>query len=429
MGSHDDGRLSVSILGGGIAGLTLLRGLLQYPHLDPIVYEATAEYGDVGGGIALHKNAITAMESIDPAIKASYLRGANSMLADEEVEMDTRVIMAEGPFSGELLASLGRAKGRKTISRYDLLNGFCSLVPRDRIRFGKRANRIEDHENGSVTTHFEDGSSATADCVIASDGIHSRTRHHLLGSDHPAADPKNHDEWLLIGKAIPSEHALKHLTKWTDFVPIIIGSKGYFNMMPLDKGKTWNVGCVTRGEATQENVNKTLDPTAWQAYDPEVQNILTLLRDGPGRLVFWNLMDHDAAPLYHRNNVAMIGDAAHATYPFIGNGAAQALEDSAVLHAIFAQVKHKQDITLAFQAFETTRKERSQKVVEASRQCGRIDRYEVDDVPGADPYTREGVDAIKKRYREIGMFTNEVDVYEQNERGVKEFERLLKTRK
>ena len=77
MGSYSNDKLSVIILGGGIAGLTLLRGLLQYPQLDPVIYEATAAYRDVGGGMALHKNAITAMESIDSALKDAYFRSAN----------------------------------------------------------------------------------------------------------------------------------------------------------------------------------------------------------------------------------------------------------------------------------------------------------------------------------------------------------------
>jgi salicylate hydroxylase len=114
--------------------------------------------------------------------------------------------------------------------------------------------------------------------------------------------------------------------------------------------------------------------------------------------------------------------------PFIGNGAAQALEDSAVIHAIFAHVQQKEDLTLAFQAFETVRKERSQLVVEASREAGRIDRFDVGHIPGAHPYTRDGIEAIKKRFKEIGAFTNEVDVVEQNMAGVREFERLVKTR-
>lgn len=65
-------------------------------------------------------------------------------------------------------------------------------------------------------------------------------------------------------------------------------------------------------------------------------------------------------------------------------------------------------------------------MVEALRLCGRMDRYEFDGIPGADPYTREGVDAIKTRYQAIGAFTNEVDVNEQNQRAVREFERLKK---
>lgn len=85
MGSCEKSKLSIIIAGGGIAGLTLLRGLLKCPHLDAVVYEATSAYGDVGGGMALHKNAILAMRSIDPDLQQAYFRKANSILADDEV--------------------------------------------------------------------------------------------------------------------------------------------------------------------------------------------------------------------------------------------------------------------------------------------------------------------------------------------------------
>lgn len=121
----------------------------------------------------------------------------------------------------------------------------------------------------------------------------------------------------------------------------------------------------------------------------------------------------------------MIGDAAHATMPFIGNGAAQAIEDAAVVVHVLSVVQSRNDVATAFQAVENVRKERGQGVVDFSRQCGRIMCYEVDDVPGASLYTREGVDALKAYMGNVAAFTNDADIFEQNRQGVQEFGRLV----
>jgi salicylate hydroxylase len=138
----------------------------------------------------------------------------------------------------------------------------------------------------------------------------------------------------------------------------------------------------------------------------------------------WFMADHDHAPFMCKGNVIMIGDAAHATMPFIGNGAAQAIEDSAVLARVLPLVQTREDVSTAFKALENVRMERGQNVVDYSRQCGRIMRYDLRDVPGADMYTREGLDKLKEYMGKVAVFTNEVDVFEQNERGAEEFQRL-----
>lgn len=205
-------KLTILIIGGGLAGLTLLHGLLRHhPHLDPTVCEATPAYSNVGSGMALLKNAIAAMASIDPLIRDVYFRRANSMLADDEVEMATQVILGEGPMRGEVVAFLGRARGRKTVARWELLRGLNELVPQERIRFGKRFRSVRDLEGGRVEVEFEDGSVAVGDCLIGADGIHSRTRKFLLGERHPAVGLVNHDHWALVGRQVPAEYALEHL--------------------------------------------------------------------------------------------------------------------------------------------------------------------------------------------------------------------------
>jgi salicylate hydroxylase len=67
--------INIAIVGGGIAGLCLARGLSQHPHLHVAVYEATQKYLDIGGGHAFHGNAMRALELIDPELsRASFCK-------------------------------------------------------------------------------------------------------------------------------------------------------------------------------------------------------------------------------------------------------------------------------------------------------------------------------------------------------------------
>ena len=66
------------------------------------------------------------------------------------------------------------------MAQVDLFNGLAKLVQKERLHFGKRLAIIEEKHDGKITLHFEDGSEASADCLIAADGIHSKTRSYLL---------------------------------------------------------------------------------------------------------------------------------------------------------------------------------------------------------------------------------------------------------
>lgn len=419
MGSASPTKLRIAIVGGGIGGLCLARGLIQYDHLDVQVYEAAAKFLQVGAGLALHANAISAMDLIDPEIKQTYFRKANSMAADDEVEMATQVIMAEGKFKGETIAALGRAKGRKTVARHDLLAGYLSLVPEERVHFCKRLVDVEQHDR-EVVLSFEDGTQATADCLIGADGVHSCTRKYLLGADHPAANPVNFDRRYRVGTLVDMEEVKQALSpRHLGYVPILCGPKGVFNMMPLAYGTKMSVGVGIRAE-TDDEVGFLPENDVFEGYDADCIAMLNLIRKRYDPNETWVILDHDPAPYYHKGLVAMMGDAAHATGPSIGNGAAQAIEDAAVLHAIFANVYQSEQIEPAFAAFDETRRPRASRVVQIAREVSRLYNYQFD---GA-WQEEDGLDKLKEHFKSIASFTNDADLSQQNQQALDTFQKL-----
>ena len=308
MASKD--KIKIAIAGGGIAGLALAAGLTRkHPQIDYHIYEAVPSYGDVGAGLALHMNAIKAMTLIHLDVRKAYFDNASDM-GEEEQEISTEVILAQGPNMGELVAELGKAKGRKSISRADLLAGLLKLVPKERISFGKRIVEIEDDGSGVAIT-FEDGLETKADCLIGADGIHSVVRSYILGPEHPATSPVNHDGWQIYRTLVPMSVAKKEVNqRWMHIVPILLGPRGHVNCLPLNKGTRFSAGVAVKGaKFTESGQAPELDPVLYNDYSEDAQKIVRLVAKDTS--ASWTAADHDHAPTYVRARVAMVGDAAH----------------------------------------------------------------------------------------------------------------------
>jgi salicylate hydroxylase len=405
--------IKVLIIGGGIAGLALAAGLLKKPHITFHIYESVASYRDVGAGLALHKNAIEAMAQLGPEVQRAYFDAALDM-GDEHEEMATEVILAEGPHRGELVAELGRAKGRKSVSRADLLRGFLGLIPAERITLGARLAEIAEDATaagaGQVTVTFQDGEQVSGDCLIGADGIHSLTRRYILGADHPATKPVNHDGWQIYRTMVSMEEAQKQHgldPRLTKIVPILLGPRGHINTLPLNKSTRLSAGVAVRGaKFTETGMAPDLDPSLYSEYSEEAQKIVRMVaRDTSAS---WTAADHDHAPIYFRGRVCMIGDSAHASVPFAGNGAAQALEDSTVIDHLFSAIETSDQIPIAFAAYDAVRRPRSQAVVDLARKFGRVYAYAESDMLNQP-------EKMRAFFKEAAAFTNNFDVPKQND--------------
>lgn len=434
--SASDKKIKVAIVGGGIGGLCLAAGLVKQAHLDVYVYESVPAYKDIGAGLALHMNAIKAMDLIGPHVKKAYFDKALTMAQEADEEMSTQVMLASGPNTGAVVAELGKAKGRKTVARSDLLAGLMELVPSHRLLFNKRLETISERDDDTIDLTFKDGTTAHADCMIGCDGVHSVTRSYLLGADHPATSPKNHDGWQIYRTMIPASEAKKHIDeKWTRTVPIMCGPKGHINCMPLHHGKDISAGVAVRGALKPGQTDTPpLNLSDFSSYTPDAQAIVRMISRDTS--FSWSITDHDHAPYYSRRRICIMGDAAHCSFPFAGQGAAQSIEDAAVLVALFEQLAPSSPApaipppfdTIAsaslhiphmLQAYDDLRRPRSQKVVEIARDFGRLYGFALEGF-GDDPVKMKGF------FGKMAAFTNNADLVGQNEGAVKLFWELVR---
>lgn len=84
------------------------------------------------------------------------------------------------------------------------------------------------------------------------------------------------------------------------------------------------------------------------------------------------MWDMKPAVTYCKGNVVMLGDAAHASTPFQGQGAGQAIEDAYVLSSLMGDVGTPKEAAYAFQAYDKIRRPRSQQVCKTSRDMGEL---------------------------------------------------------
>ena len=91
--------LRLAIIGGGIGGICTALGLLQHPHIDVQIYEATSGFGEIGAGIAVSENARRALKLIAPAASAAFDKVATTnMWPEYKKRMATYIVVSSSPF-------------------------------------------------------------------------------------------------------------------------------------------------------------------------------------------------------------------------------------------------------------------------------------------------------------------------------------------
>ncbi|KAK4504340.1 hypothetical protein PRZ48_005256 [Zasmidium cellare] len=366
----------VAIVGGGIAGLTLAIGLLK--HKIPVtIYESAHHFGEIGAGVYFSPNAARAMNGIDPSITAGFERvaTANKDPALENVWFEFRhgEDSVNGK-SGDLFCRMGweGSQSHGGVHRAKFLDELIKLIPDGVAHFGKRVAAI-DQVGDKVKLTFKDGPGATHDCVVGCDGIHSETRKFILGPDDPALNAVFSGKYCHRG-LVPMEEAVAALgedsaTNSQNYV----GHHGHLLTFPVEKGKVFNAvafsSCETWDyekwvvQSDVKNINED-----FKNFGAPVQKVINMMRDTD----IWALFQYLPARTFYSGHVVMIGDAAHATTPHQGSGAAMAIEDAYVLSSLLANVNHASKLEAAFNAFDAVRRQRGWDLVTTSAEAGTI---------------------------------------------------------
>lgn len=143
---------------------------------------------------------------------------------------------------------------------------------------------------------------------------------------------------------------------------------------PIDHGKILNIAVMDYEYPNWEG-EKSIMPSSYsqlsdlfETWGQKSHDVIELFDHT--NLVMWAMRDDLPASTYTVGHVAIMGDAAHATTPFQGQGAGQAIEDALVLETLLGRVRDAKYVPNAFAAYDQVRKARSQRVVTTSREAG-----------------------------------------------------------
>lgn len=282
--------MRAGIVGGGIAGLTAAIAL-RAKGWQVTVYERAPEFTDVGAGLTLQPNALAALDSI--GIGADIRARACPDRSGAIRNMHGRDLVTR------------RLSDLIVIHRAELVHALSLALPADTLRPGARIVSVT--ADGLVESESD---TSKYDLVVVADGVHSRVRQQLW-PDEGAARRTGITAWRWIVDAPPP-----------DFVGAVFGREAEVGILPLAGGRTYVYAAARPGVDDLDHFSDWIEPIP-----------ALIAATDPAAIISDELLEIRVPKSLVRGRVALIGDAAHAMRPHLGQGAGLAIEDAVTLAA------------------------------------------------------------------------------------------------
>jgi 6-hydroxynicotinate 3-monooxygenase len=374
--------LSVAVVGAGMGGLTVAASL-QRIGIDVQIYEQARKLERIGAGIHVAPNATKVLSRLGVLETIQHL-------ATVERSTTGRVWN-----TGELTNF--HEDGDKTIEEYGtpyllfhrgtLHEGLTAMVPPDILHLNKKLIGIQPKKH-LVELQFADGSQVQAQAVIGADGIHSVVRDTLFHVSRPEYVGKVAYRTVLPRTPIIEEE-MPGYTKWwgpdRHFLTYPISADRELAITSAVPDPTWQV------ESWSAKGDLRKFKAEFEGFHPRVQKVI----DSCSEINIWAIYTRDPLATWVAGRVALLGDSCHPTTPWMGQGAAMAMEDAAVLSRCLDEIHGDPDgIEHAFNQYEATRKSRTSIVQSKSKEnkwmqfpedVSWVYGYDAWNVPLADP--------------------------------------------
>lgn len=357
-----DQKLKIIISGAGLGGLCAAACLLMDGH-DVDVYEQAPELGEVGAGIQISANAMHVLNHI----------GVGQILGQMAVRPEAYTFCmgdtGEIIQSFELSGAHERAHGAPYyhVHRRDILDLLANRVRELKAGAIHTGHRLEAYEEAAegVTARFANGVSVSGDLLIGADGLKSAVRTQMRGADNPIYT--GDVAWRFI---VPTEKVKGVLPRIEQRLWMMPGGHAvtYF----LRRGELVNfVGLIEKERPAEESWTTKHSWEEMKADFAGWNEMLHGLIDKAEKdaCYLWALHIREPFEGWSTKRVTMLGDAVHATLPYLAQGAAMAFEDGAVLTRALRECETLEE---ALQLYPRNRYERTARIVRESSANGKL---------------------------------------------------------
>ncbi|CAM1372230.1 FAD-dependent monooxygenase [Tenacibaculum xiamenense] len=335
-----------TIIGGGIGGLTLAL-LLEKKGFNVEIYEQAESFQPIGAGIIL---AINAMKVYTHLGIHEQIEHHGIELSEMNITNPSFDILSKTDFSN--LKSKFQTK-TIAIHRAQLQNILLKNLSTTQIHLGKKLKSINKLKDEYELT-FQNGDVIKRKMLIGADGLRSKVRHYIF----PNSNIRNGHQACWRGVTsfkLSTFQQNKLLEAW--------GKKVRFGFVPIDNEKVYWYAL----KSTPSNEKPIFDfNNMFKNFNPLVTE---LIKSTPQNSIHYAQIE-DLLPMknWYYNSICLLGDAAHATTPNMGQGACQAIEDAYVL----SEKLSTENIKNAFSEYQQERYSKASTIVKNSWRIGKI---------------------------------------------------------
>ncbi|KAF1809761.1 putative monooxygenase [Eremomyces bilateralis CBS 781.70] len=375
--------LKICIAGAGMGGLSSALALARAGFQNIEVYELASDLGFVGAGIQLAPNLARILDRFgvwDP-IEQESTGIKETSIRDGATDNELAHVMMP-----DIRQIYGFPHG--TGHRYSLATGLyegCKKYNAIKFIFRTGISSVESWSPKPVfTVTPRDGEPYTieADILLGADGIKSATRTSMLA--HLKVDAEIVETGQAAYRIVLDRKDMEHDPELlelinSDGVTRWIGEKRHIIAYPIQSKTIYNLSTVQPDNNFAEapsityttKGSKEVMLKVFEDFCPKVQKMLNLVPEG--EVCEWRLRVYAPLPTWVCGSVALVGDSCHATLPHLNQGAAQAIEDSAVLGVVLGRLPdvRPESINKALQIYESVRKERAETLVAIAAASGR----------------------------------------------------------